>query len=335
MKLPAIFRTWIVAQLLCAWCHVPVFSQSCSTGSVDERADKFLKSSVKEKSMTELRAATTESIRKEAPAKFRALPKDSVTRIKITGQNISANVVKASVKENQPVIIHFHEGGFVLPLQPWMEYEALHLARKLNAVVFDVDYRVAPENKFPAAHEDAYQAYLWVLQHAKEHGGNPDKIYLAGREAGANLAASTALKARKEGKIIPLAGLLLICPSLDNPMISFYPSLDDNATGYSFTKDRAQFGYQSYLDKPQWFAASPEAFPLYEKDLTGLPPALIITTEFDVLRDEGIAFGKKLEQAGNKVIIKCYPHQLHNFRGLPHHSEEWSRVYELMGEMMK
>jgi acetyl esterase len=322
--------------MLGAWLlfHCPGFSQTCTTGQIDERANVFLKKNGTGQTIAQLRASPIETIRKEVLMVAKPVPKDSILRVSISS-NLKINVVKASSGNSRPVILHFHGGGFVTPLMPWMERQANIMAKKLNAVVMDVDYRVAPENKFPAASLDAWEAYLWVLQHAKEYGGNPEKIFLVGTESGANLAALLAFKARKEGKIIPLNGMVLICPIVDNPMISFYASLDDNASGYWYTKDRLQFYFQLYLDKPQWFGAHPEIWPIYEKDFTGLPPALIVTTEFDVLRDEGIAFGKKLEQAGNNAIIKCYPHQLHNFYGLPANSDEWSRVYELMGVLMQ
>src|SRR6185295_10592247 len=93
---------------------------------------------------------------------FIKLPKDSVKRIKITKDSIRVNVVRVSQKNRIPVIINYHQGGFILPLLPWMEYEAMRLAKKFNAVVFDVDYRVAPEHKFPTALNDAYHAFGWV-----------------------------------------------------------------------------------------------------------------------------------------------------------------------------
>jgi acetyl esterase len=252
--------------------------------------------------------------------------------MKITKDNIRVNVVNVSRKGGLPVIINYHPGGFIRPLLPWMEYEALRLAKKFNAVVFDVDYRVAPEYKFPTAVNDAYQAYHWVLEHAKEQGGDPNRIILNGTEAGANLATLVAIKARKEGTNQPIKLVIMTCPPTDNPMISYYPSFEENGRGYLLTKDLSVFYFQTYLEKSEWFNGNAEIFPMYEKDLNGLPPALMITAEFDVLRDEGIAYGKKLEKAGNDVSIKCFPHQIHGFAGLPEDAGEITRVYELMSE---
>ena len=308
------------------------FAQTCSTGKVDDRVAAFLKTLPPDPTLAQIRSMPISQLKNDGPKQFRKMPEDSVKRIKITKDNIKVNVVNASGKKGLPVIINYHPGGFIMPLLPWMEYEALRLSKKYNAVVFDVDYRVAPENKFPTAANDAYNAYLWVMEHAGEHGGDPTKIILNGSSVGANLAALVAHKAKKEGKLDPLKLVIMNCPPTDNPMTSFYASYEDNANGYMLTKDQATFFLQTYLDKSDWFRPNPEMWPMHRKDLRGLPSFLIITTEFDVLRDEGIAYGKRLEQAGNKVAIKCFPHQIHGFIGLPENAPELNRVYELMGE---
>jgi acetyl esterase/lipase len=124
----------------------------------------------------------------------------------------------------------------------------------------------------------------------------------------------------------------MLCPATDNPMISYYSSFDENASGYGFTKDKAQFNFQNFTEKTEWFKNDAALYPIYEKEFSTLPPHLIMVTEFDVLRDEGIAYGKKLEKAGNDVTIKCFPHMIHNMAGLPTNSGEVNRVYELMNE---
>lgn len=306
------------------------WSQTCVTGTLAVPASAYLKTRGPEKSITQLHAASIESLR-STPA-VRPLPADSVKRL-TTPDKVKINVYRHA-PGNLPVIINFHSGGFVTPLTPGMEREAWRLARKLNAVVFDVDYRVAPEFKHPAAVNDAYQALLWVQEHAHEFGGIKDQIFLVGQDAGATLAALTVTKAKQAGKHESIKGIVMICPFVDNPMVSYYGSMEDNATGYGLTKDLVQFYFQTYLDKPLWFTGHAEIWPIYNKDFNGWPPVLIVTTEFDVLRDEGIAFGKKLEQGGNRVSIKCYPHQLHNFAGLSASSEEVSRVHELIQELM-
>ena len=324
-------RNLIVLLFLILFC-CPGFAQTCSTGKIDDRVAEFLKAVGPAATLTQLRAMPIGQLKNGGPKDFKPLPADSVKRIKITKDNIKVNVINASGKKGLPVIVNFHGGGFIMPLLPWMEYEAMKLSKKLNAVVFDVDYRVAPEFKFPTAPMDAYNAFLWVSEHAAEYGGDPTKIILNGYSAGANLAALVANRAKKENKLGPIKLVIMNCPPTDNPMTSFYASYEDNAYGYFLTKDQAMFYLQTYLEKADWFRPNPEMWPIQEKDLKGLPPSLILTTEFDVLRDEGIAYGKKLEQAGNTVSIKCFPHQIHSFIGLPDNSGEVNRVYELMAE---
>jgi acetyl esterase len=309
-----------------------LWSQSCSTGKVDDRVVIFIKNAGADKTFDQIKATPIARFKNDGPHTFVKLPEDSVKRIKITKDNIRVNVVNASQKKGLPVIINYHPGGFIMPLLPWMEYEAMRLSKRFNAVVFDVDYRVAPEQKFPVAVNDAYNAYLWVLEHAGEYGGDPARIILNGSSTGANLVALITHKAKKEKKHEAIKLMVMNCPPTDNPMISYYPSYEENAKGYFLTRDMAMFYFQTYLDKTEWFKRNPEMWPIYEKDLTGMPPSLIITTEFDVLRDEGIAYGKKLEKAGNEVAIKCFPHQIHCFTGLPQNAGEIGRFYELMNE---
>ncbi len=332
MNLPRTSSGFVCSFLFAAFLPLVALPQTCSTGKMDERVADFLKKAGPDQTFAQIKMTPIEQFRSDGPSMFMRLPEDSVKRLKITKDNIKVNVVKVSQKSGLPVIINFHPGGFILPLVPWMEYEAMRLAKKFNAVVFDVDYRVAPENKFPTAFNDAYNSFGWVVEHAKEYGGDPNKIILTGASAGANLAALVAHKAKREGKLEPIKLVILNCPPTDNPMISYYPSFEENARGYLLTKDLTVFYLQTYLEKSEWFKGNAEMWPIYEKDLNGLPPSLIITTEFDVLRDEGIAYGKKLEKAGNDVTIKCFPHQIHCFIGLPPDAGEIVRVYELMGE---
>jgi acetyl esterase len=312
----------------------PVQSQSCTTGKLDDRVVDFLKKRGADKTLAQLNAAPIEQVRNDATGVFKKLPEDSVKRITITNDKIKVNVVKVSKGSGLPVMINFHPGGFIKPLLPSMEYEALHLAKKFNAVVFDVDYRVAPEHKFPVASDDAYNAYRWVVDHAKEHGGDPDKIILNGAEAGGNLVALVTHRAKKEGKLQPIKLTMMICPATDNPMVSYYSSFEENASGYLLTKDLVFFYFQNYLEKNEWFRNDPAMWPIYENDFSGMPPSLVVVAEFDILRDEGIAYGKKLEKAGNEVALKCFPHQIHGLAGLPPNAGEINSLYEVMGETM-
>ena len=312
--------------------HQPVQSQNCTTGKVDERVADFLKKRGADKTLAQLNATPIEQFRNDGTGVFKKLPEDSVKRITITNDKIKVNVVKGSKRSGLPVIINFHAGGFIKPLLPSMEYEALLLAKKFNALVFDVDYRVAPEHQFPTASEDAYNAYRWVVDHVKEHGGDPDKVILSGTEAGGNLVALVTHRAKKEGKLQPIKLTMMICPTTDNPMVSYYSSFEENANGYLLTKDLVFFYFQTYLEKNEWFKNDPMMWPMDENDFSGMPPSLIVVAEFDILRDEGIAYGKKLEKAGNEVSIKCFPRQINCLAGLPKDSGEINSLYAVMGE---
>lgn len=306
-----------------------VIGQTCVTDTLDHRVAEFIKNHEPAYASGQL---SIDDLRKNGPTVFARLPDDSVKRVAIGSGGLRVNVLNASNGNNLPVIINFHPGGFVVPLQPWMEYEALDLSRRFNAVVFDVDYRVGPEHKHPSATVDAWTAFEWVIEHAKEYGGDPTRIIVKGTEAGATLAAQVMHRAKREKRMDALRLVMMICPAVDNPMISYYPSQDAYSTGYLRTRDQVIFSVQQYFDKPDWYHTSAHIWPIYESDLEGLPPVLILTTEFDMLRDEGIAYGKKLEAAGVAVSIKCFPHQIHGFIGLPHTSGEVQRAYQLMGE---
>ena len=175
MKPSRIYSYLIIVSLLAG--PTTVLSQSCATGTVDERVADFLKKLGPAPTPAQLKTISMEKLRNDGPKEFTKLPEDSVKRITITKDNIKANVVKASSKSSLPVIINFHPGGFISPLLPWMEYEAMRLSKKFNAVVFDIDYRVAPEHKFPTAANDAYNAYLWVLDHANEYVVIPQGLF--------------------------------------------------------------------------------------------------------------------------------------------------------------
>lgn len=328
-SIPSYISFCLVVMLVLSCPYVQ--AQTCVTGKVDDRVAAFLKSLGPEMTLAQLRATPIKKIREGGPPTFKALPADSVKRIKITG-SIPVNVVKASSKSGLPVIINYHGGGFVSSLLPWMEYDAMILSKKFNAVVFDVDYRVAPENKFPAAPNDAYAAYKWVMEHAKEYGGDPGKIILHGSSAGANLVALVTQKAKKENQLTPIKLAIMNCPPVDNPYTSYYPSYEENAKGYMVGKDHAMFFIEQYLEKPEWYKNNPEAWPIHAQDLSGLPPSLIFTAEFDILRDEGIAYAKKLEKAGNQVQIMCFPHQMHCLIGLPPGAKEIKEMHAIMSD---
>jgi acetyl esterase/lipase len=184
------------------------------------------------------------------------------------------------------------------------------IARRSGAVVVSVDYRLAPEHKFPAAVDDCYAATLWVAKNASLLGIDPRRIAVGGDSAGGNLATVVARRSRHESGP-PIALQVLVYPVTD--LSSFdTASYREFADGYGLTASEMQWFRAQYLSRPD-DAYSPHASPLLAPDLHGLPPALIITAECDPLRDEGEAYARRLEVSGVPVRCTRYPGMVHPF----------------------
>lgn len=292
-----------------------LFAQSCGSRDLDPNIAAFLKMiGYKDRSLEELRSLPIEQL-KFVDLPLRPYPKEDVQRIKITADSIPVLVFNPLQKQNLPIIINYHGGGFIMPLLPGWEYSLWNEARTFGAIVFAVDYRVAPEHKFPTAVNDSYNAFKWIAQHGRKWGGDTSKIALLGNSAGANLVAVIAQKAKKEGishkiKLHIMNGLPIdLRPNNMETSVSY----QQNARGYFQTKDDCYFAVETYA--PGQYD-NPEASPILTKDLKGLPPAVIINAEFDPLRDDGILYADKLRKAGVKVWDKCFAGQIHCLIGL-------------------
>lgn len=206
-------------------------------------------------------------------------------------------------------LVYFHGGGWVVGSLETHEALCRSLANKAGCVVVAVDYRLAPENKFPAAFEDCYAATEWVIANAADFQVNPDQIAVGGDSAGGNLAAAVCLQAREKG--LPIVFQLLIYPIVGyyNPGTASYL---ENAAGFGLSRAEMIWFTEAYLASPAE-AKNPLAVPLEAENLAGLPPALIITAEYDPLRDEGELYAEKLQQAGVEVTLKQYKGIIHNF----------------------
>jgi len=241
----------------------------------------------------------------------------SVTDTTIAG-SIPARVYRPEGDDPRPTIVYFHGGGFVIGDLDTHEGVCRLLANDVGAVVVSVDYRLAPEHRFPAAVEDAEAAVRWVVEHVAEYGDDAARIAVGGDSAGGNLAAVAAQLAHAAG--IELAAQLLIYPAVD--MLGDYPSRIENAEGYFLTlSDMHWFGEQySGLKYDDPAAAEldrdPRMSPLRAQSLAGLPPAVVATAEFDPLRDEGDAYAEALAAAGVKVEHQQFPSLIHGFYGL-------------------
>ena len=211
-----------------------------------------------------------------------------------------------------PALVFFHGGGWVICDLDTHDSLCRSLCNAANCVVVSVDYRLAPEHKFPAAPEDCYAATLWVAGHATEINTNPGKIAIGGDSAGGNLTAVVAQMVRDNGGP-SLALQLLIYPATDFTFDG--PSIHENGQDYFLTIDDMNWFMNHYLNSDA-DKKNPLASPLQSANLRGLPPALVITGEYDPLRDEGETYGKRLKEAGVPVTISRYNGVIHGFLSL-------------------
>ncbi|WP_210238533.1 alpha/beta hydrolase [Pseudalkalibacillus caeni] len=212
-----------------------------------------------------------------------------------------------------PVLVFYHGGGWVIGDLDTVDVPCRMLANRAKCVVVSVDYRLAPEHKFPAAADDAYAAVQWVAESAAEINGDPARIAVGGDSAGGNLAAVVALMAKDNGGP-NLAYQMLIYPVTRHGFDTV--SYVENADGYLLTKNSMIWFWDHYL-RDESDGMNPYASPILAKDLTGLPPALVITAGFDPLRDEGEAYAEKLKNAGVPVEATRYDGMIHGFFWMP------------------
>ena len=218
-----------------------------------------------------------------------------------------------SAEEDRPVLAWFHGGGHVIGSLDTHDAMARNLCREAGCVVVSVDYRMGPEHPFPAAVDDCVAAARWLAEHGREVGADPDRIAVGGDSAGGNLAAVAALTARDEGGPA-LRHQLLVYPVTDYRCRG--PSYERYARGYGTLEAESMRWFQRhYLGGPDG-ADEWRASPLLAADLSGLPPALVITAECDVLRDEGVAYAERLSESGTPCEHAPFPGMIHGFFGL-------------------
>ena len=211
-----------------------------------------------------------------------------------------------------PIVVFFHGGGWTIGSVEQYDPVVRQLANRAGAVVVSVDYRLAPEHPFPAAYDDCLAALEWTVEHATELGGDPNRVAVAGDSAGGNLAAVCALRARDAG------GPALALQALVYPVTDFdfeRPSMVENAKGY-FLETAALRWFFDWYTRGGTDPTDPRVSPMREAALTGVAPAVIVTAEFDPLRDEGEAYAQRLRDAGTPVEHRRYDGMVHGFFGL-------------------
>ncbi len=210
-----------------------------------------------------------------------------------------------------PGLVYLHGGGWVIGDLDTHDTLCRELANRAGVAVVAVDYRLAPEHRFPAAVDDSVLALRHVLRHAAQFGMDPKRIAVGGDSAGGNLAAVACIALRDEREPAGLkpAFQLLIYPATD--MIYRTPSHTENAQGYMLTKATMEYFRGHYLDEAQY--TDWRASPLLASSHAGLPPALVLTAGFDPLRDEGLAYADALSAAGVQTHYVCMARQIHGF----------------------
>ena len=244
-----------------------------------------------------------------------AEPVASIENLRIPGPDgeLAIRIYMPNAEAPRPAMMYFHGGGWVVCDLDTHNVICTAIANRAGAVVVAVDYRLSPEHKFPAAVTDCYAATAWVAENAEWLGIDPNRISVGGDSAGGNLGAVISLRSREEhGPAIALQ--VLVYPVTDLSRFET-PSYGEFADGHRLTKAAMEWFRDHYLACPE-DGLHPYASPLLATDLHGLPPALVITAEFDPLRDEGEAYAKRLEQAGVSVTCTRYDGMIHPFFSL-------------------
>jgi acetyl esterase len=224
---------------------------------------------------------------------------------------------RSPATNGRAVALFFHGGGWVMGSMETHDNICRRMANEAKCIVISVEYRLAPEHKYPAALNDCFAATRWACEHYDEFGGDPERIIVTGDSAGGNLAAAVCLRARDEGAP-RIAGQVLVYPIIDRNFET--ASYEENAAGYMLTRETMKWFWQHYLPEGD-DGSHCYLSPLRAQSLAGLPPALVVTCEFDPLRDEGRAYADRLTQEGvltthiaEMGMIHGYLRRLDSFR---------------------
>jgi acetyl esterase len=269
--------------------------------------------------LQQLAALNLPPVHEQSPEEARKRPRLPVTpepvfqienrHIPGPGGPLGIRIYRPEDRSPLPVLVYFHGGGWVFNSLDSHDHTCRALANASSCVVVSVDYRLAPEHKFPAAVEDAYAAVLWVGREAASFGGDPERLAVGGDSAGGNLAAVAAIRCRDE------SGPHLCCQLLIYPVTDYgfdTPSYNRYANGYMLTRNAMIWFWHHYLSD-EADGRHPFASPLRARNLAALPPALVITAEYDPLRDEGEAYAARLRECGVPVTLRRYEGMVHGF----------------------
>jgi acetyl esterase len=233
----------------------------------------------------------------------------SITDVSIR-DGLTARLYRPSAQTGLPIVLYIHGGGWVVGSIATHDHVCRKLANRAQTIVVSVGYRLAPENKFPAALEDVYTALCWVFSKAASFGGDPGRLAVAGDSAGGNLAAAVCLVTRDRGGP-PVRFQALIYPGLDASNLD-RESYRLNGKGYYLTKKIIERVTPLYVNDPAE-VLDPYVSPLLAANFNGLPPGLVLTAEFDPLQSEGEAYAARLSSAGIPCRAHRYSGMIHGF----------------------
>ena len=243
------------------------------------------------------------------------LPNGVETRNVTIGSGIPGRIYRPPHASGSiPTLIYLHGGGWVMGSITTHDPFCRLLCEASGVAILSVEYRLAPEQPFPAGLQDAFESVAWAQRHFEQWHGDPGRLALGGDSAGANLAAVTANEMHVKKDMPKLAALLLLYPVTDHPN-SNHPSYTENATGYGLEADMMRWLWEQYA--PSVVPDNPRVSPLRIQSVPPLPPTLITTAEYDVLRDEAIAYVEKLKAANVEVTHMHSPDMNHNFAVSP------------------
>lgn len=229
------------------------------------------------------------------------------------GKKIRLRIYHPSQGQNLPLIVYFHGGGFVVHTIETFDLVCRRLCKGNQAIVISVDYRLAPEFKFPIPSQDCYDATVWAAKNASKLGANPDQLTVMGDSAGGNLATIVSILAR-DNRGPAIKNQVLVYPTVDARLN--HPSIHKFASGYFLSRPRMDWYLEQYIRNEEDIL-NPLMSPLLTADLSNLPPAFVFTAAYDPLKDEAEAYAIRLKEAGNEVVFKEFPNVIHGFFNMP------------------
>lgn len=256
------------------------------------------------------------------------------SKIMVGDREIPVRIFQPKQKKDSKILIFFHGGGWVTGNIDSYSKICANMANQTGRIVISVDYRLAPEHPFPAGVEDCYYVVKRLFLNTSQFQVKPEEFVLIGDSAGGNLAAVVSLMARDKGDFLPMKQIL-IYPSTynDHSEKSPFPSVHENGTDFILTSKRICDYMDLYISRKE-DRNHPYVAPLLATDLNNQPQTLIITAEYDPLRDEAEAYGMRLKKFGNNVEIKRMTDALHGFLSLPKRSTVVINCYKIINQFL-